>query len=507
MKTGGKTKKKLLETKPAAEEKGSIKKTKIRVIGIGGGGGNIVSEIACKISKASFVVADTDIKSLKNCNKKVTKFQFGQDLTGGLGTGMNPQSGKEAALAEKERIKKFCHGQDLSIFVASLGGGTGSGSISTFAKISKDLRNLTYGIFTLPFNFEGERKMEIAMNSLKEAKNHFNAITVIPNERVFQIINKETPLKEALSAINKFLSENLQGLIETIYEPGLINIDFADFKTILEGMGKVAYLNVEKIEFKKKTEERLEKNEAVKSIISKVLNSPLYPYTVKGARGVLLNIAGEKNLSLSEVSQISEAISGLVNPEAKIIFGISQNKKYCNSIKTVLLATDCDKGIKMSSVNQASTKDRQGDLKKIGKKRKKQKPAPESRTKDDPDGKNSKNPKLINKEKEIASKEVPGGSAKQAKKSQTNKEDKSSSSPTKLLQSKSEGKEEFKEDKSSFSPLANARVGKEKNKKNKKEKIRKNALQVKKEVEDLEREMLEKEKLWEVPAFLRKKTN
>jgi cell division protein FtsZ len=307
-----------------------IKKTKIRIIGIGGGGGNIVSEIASEISKASFVVANTDIKSLKSCSKKVTKFQFGQNLTHGLGTGMNPELGKAAAQSEKERIKKLLEGQDLCILVVCLGGGTGSGAVSTFAKISKNLANLTYGIFTLPFKFEGEKKMEIAINSLKEAKNHLNAITIIPNEKVFQVISKDTPLKEALSTINKFLSESLKGLIETIYEPGLINIDFADLKTILEGRGRLAYLN---------TIEAQQKEGTIKDIAAKVLNSPLYPYTIRGAKGVLFNIAGEKNLSLADVNQISKAISELVNPEAKIIFGISQHKKYSNIIKTVLLAT------------------------------------------------------------------------------------------------------------------------------------------------------------------------
>ena len=186
--------------------------------------------------------------------------------------------------------------------------------------------------------------MEIAINSLKEARGHFNAITIIPNERVFQTINKDTPLKEALSTINKFLSESLEGLIETIYEPGLINIDFADFKTILEGRGRLAYLN---------TIELQRKEGAIKDVAAEVLNSPLYPYTIRGAKGVLFNIAGEKNLSLADVNQISKAISELVNPEAKIIFGISQHKKYSNIIKTILLATGCGGGgIKVSSKSE-----------------------------------------------------------------------------------------------------------------------------------------------------------
>lgn len=427
-----KLKKKPAKTVSAKPEEGEIKKTKIRVVGIGGGGGNIISEIASKISKASFAAANTDSKSLRSCSRKVIKFQFGQNLTRGLGTGMNSELGKEAALSEKERIKKLCQGQDLCILVASLGGGTGSGAISTFARISRNLGNLTYGIFTLPFKFEGERKMEIALNSLREAKNHLNIITIIPNERVFQVINKETPLKDALSVINKFLAESLEGLIETIYEPGLINIDFADFKTILEGRGKFAYLNI--------AEERKRDGE-VKEMVVNVLNSPLCPYTIKGAKGVLFNIVGEKNIPLAEVNEISKAISELVDPEAKIIFGISQNRKSPNAIKTVLLATDCDKGIRMSSRKQKTMK-------------KKKKSAPE---------KNQADVAPVKKEKPI-------------KKKPANKKRK---------------------------PVAEKVTVQTKNSE---EKTRKNGVQLKKEAEEMEKEIIEKEKFWEVPAFLRKKT-
>jgi cell division protein FtsZ len=445
---------------PSEDEK--IKKTKIRVIGLGGGGGNIVSEIVSKISKASFVIANTDSKSLKSCGRKAMKFQFGQNLTRGLGTGMNPVLGQTAAQAEKERIKKILEGQDLCILVVALGGGTGSGAVSTFARISKNLGNLTYGIFTLPFKFEGEKKMEIALNSLKEVKNHLNAMTIIPNERIFQIIDKDTPLKEALSAINKFLAESLGGLIETIYEPGLINIDFADFRTIMEGRGRLAYLNTVK-------EERKEDNK-VRSAASKVLNSPLYPYTIKGAKGVLLNIAGEKNLSLSDVNQISETISDLASSEAKIIFGISQNKKYSNVIKTVLLATGCERlGFKISSPAAKPAKPR----KKV-RKVKKEKTADKD--------------KKIEKPKVKAKKKIKKPVTKKVKIRTMEKAPERTCLPA--GREKPQEAENIKEE----TPL----VG---------DKVRKNALQIKKEAEELEKEMVEKEKFWETPAFLRKKIN
>ncbi|HXK32163.1 MAG: hypothetical protein A2Z68_00635 [Candidatus Nealsonbacteria bacterium RBG_13_38_11] len=438
------SKKKVL--KPANPEKTlkeeQIKRTKIRVIGIGGGGGNIVSEISSKISKASFVVANTDTKSLKGCSRKVGKFQFGQGLTHGLGTGMNVELGKEAALSEKERIKNLLKDNDLCILVASLGGGTGSGAVSTFARLSKNMGNLTFGIFTLPFKFEGEKKMEIAINSLKEVKNHLNAIAIIPNEKVFQIINKDTPLKEALSVINKFLSESLGGLIETIYEPGLINIDFADFRTIMEGRGRLAYLNTVEVQ---------RKEGAIKDIAIKVLNSPLYPYTIRGAKGVLFNIAGERNLSLSDVNQISKAISELVNPEAKIIFGIAQNKKYSNVIKTILLATGC--GMKIGSSKKRKAERQKPIKRKVRRKPKEQK---------------TEKPKTIVKKKRTVRK--------------------------KKIKVRKKRKQEMPEtEKEESANIEN-------------DKVRKNALQIRQEADDLEKEMAEKEKVWESPAFLRRKT-
>jgi cell division protein FtsZ len=322
------------QTAGPKEEAETIKKTKIRVIGIGGGAGNIVSEIASRMKKASFVVANTDRQALRGTSRKAIRFHFGQNFTQGLGTGMNAELGETACQNEKEKIKKIFEDQDFSVIVACLGGGTGSGASPVFAKISKATGSITLGIFTLPFKFEGEKKMEIARASLEKLKPKLNALCIIPNERIFQIIDKTTPLKQALSAINKKLTESLEGLIETIYQPGLINIDFADFRTILQGQGRLAYLN---------TVEAQKRGSSVKETISKVLNCPLYPYSIRRAKGILFNIAGEKNLELAEVSQISNTISDLVSPEAKIIFGISQATPSSSrdKIKITLLASGC----------------------------------------------------------------------------------------------------------------------------------------------------------------------
>lgn len=410
--------------------------TSIRVIGIGGGGGSIVSEIASGLSRVSFVAANTDLQALQIINKKVSRFPFGQKLTKGLGTGMNVEIGKEAAQNEREGIKKLCQDQDLCIIVASLGGGTGSGAASIFAKTSKSLGNLTYGIFTLPFEFEGERKMEIAKEALKNIKGNLDVITIIPNERVFKIIDKATPLRQALSIINKNLAQGLEGLIETIYEPGLINIDFADFKTVFKNKGKIAYLN---------TIETSTKEGSVKDLMAQVLNSPLYPYNIQGAKGVLFNISGEKNLSLLEVSEISKNISDLVSPEAKIIFGtriLANKKRQVPIIKTTLLAIGCgEKEIKRNEIVEKEDEIKKEDKIKIVKKS---------------EIKKSKKKTVTKIKLNITDNEL----------SETNEK------PVET------------DDK----------------------RIRKSGLQVKKDTQEFEKEILEKEKFWETPAYLRRKS-
>ena len=479
---------KIIKTKAETDK---VKKTKIKVIGIGGGGNSIVSEIASRMKKASFVVANTDLQALKSSSRRAVHFQFGLNLTQGLGTGMNTELGMAAAQDEKARIKKMLEGQDLVILVVALGGGTGSGAAPVFAKICKDLGNLCLGIFTLPFEFEGEKKMEIAKNSLGKLKYQLNAFSVIPNERIFRIIDEKTPLKMALSAINKSLAESLGGLIETIYEPGLINIDFADLRTILQGQGKLAYLNTIEIQKKRDT---------AKEAVEKVLNSPLYPYSIKGAKGILLNISGPKDLGLSEVNKISKTISALLNKEAKIIFGVSHNKKS-NIIKTTLLATGIpsqrlslkkpaapDKTLpKKKRVHPVKSSEAGAkQFNRVKKRKKKEKPAfvplsAESRQRD---------------KVKVSKPTKPIKSTKLTKPSKQSK-------PTEPIKPTKTQKNLLPKviDASASSIPTTPFYSEEKNS----EKVRKNALQIKKEVEETEKKMLEQEKIWETPTFLRRK--
>src|SRR3989344_2703681 len=219
----------------------SFFKAKIKVIGIGGGGGSIVSEIGRSLHKATFVVADTDTRAFKK-RSGIKNFLFGQELTHGLGTGVNPQLGKQAALSEKERIAEFFNDQDIIIFIASLGGGLGSGATQVFAEAAKDFNGITMGIFTLPFKFEGKNKYKIAVKALRDLRKVLNVSITIPNERIFKIIEANTAITDAFSIVNKNLIESLESLIDLIYSPGIINIDFADLRAILSGKGNLAFL-------------------------------------------------------------------------------------------------------------------------------------------------------------------------------------------------------------------------------------------------------------------------
>jgi cell division protein FtsZ len=302
-------------------------KAKIKVVGIGGGGGSIVSEIGKSLEKATFLIADTDIRALKK-RSAIKHLWFGENLTHGLGTGVNLDLAQQAAQESKEKFKDIFVGQDIVIFIASLGGGLGSGATQTFIDAAKEFGGITLGIFTLPFKFEGKNKSKIAQTALKSLRQSLNVSLVIPNEKIFKIIDANTPITEAFSMVNKSLIGSLESLIDLIYNPGIINIDFADLKTILRGKGNQAFLN---------TIEESGKDRAEKTCERVFLNPLLQNYGFT-AENILFNIVGAENLSMFEVEKISRHISEL-NPKAKIIFGISKNQKLKGKIKTTILMT------------------------------------------------------------------------------------------------------------------------------------------------------------------------
>jgi len=319
--------------KPKIKSKPKIKKVlfrprriKIKVIGIGGGGSSIVSEIARSISNASFVVVDSDHRVIKKAGRGVKVIQLGEELTNGLGTGMDVSLGQKIGEKGREKITKMLKDQDLIILVGSLGGGFASGALPVFAELTKELKNISLGIFTLPFKFEGEKKMRIAEESIEKIKENLSGQFVVSNEKIFEIIDKKTPLKKALSSLNKSLILMLEDLIEVISKPGLINIDFADLKTVLGGRGRAIHFGSAIAQGPNRAEE----------IIKNVFNNPLSVGDLGKCKKILFNIRGGKDLTLKEVEKISLGICEL-NKTAKIIFGISQDLKNNNKIKLTLI--------------------------------------------------------------------------------------------------------------------------------------------------------------------------
>jgi len=463
--------------KKTSKKRKDLKKIKVRVVGVGGGGGSVVDELSQAVKKASFYAVNSDSRALKSLSRKVSKLQLGKELTGGLGTGMNPELGEKAAESEKEKIKKMLEGQDFVILVSCLGGGLGSGASPVIAKISKkSLGNLTYGIFTLPFKFEGKKKMSIAKKALKKLKREVDAFSVIPNQRIFQIIDKDTSLNKALSAINNQLADSLQSLIEIIYKPGLINIDFADLKAVFRSRGRWAYLN--SVDLGKSEEEE---------IVKTVINSPLYPYSINGAKGVLFNITGRKNLSLSQVNKISNIISKRASRRARVIFGVSKAKRGFKKVRVSLLATGCKvegfwKGMRKEFI-----------CPKCGRKLKSKSGLVLHRRACD--GGKKKNKETPKKKKESKKKKGKKKAKKKGKKKAKKKSTK---------KKKKGKKKKPRAQKVEVKKVALETPEKKEDQEAQEEKIRKNGLQLKKEKEKEEAEIISKEKFWETPAFLRK---
>ena len=441
--------KKVSQKKPVDPPKASaelVHRTKIRIIGLGGGGGSIVSEIARDLKRVDFVVANTDVKALREASKHTRVLQFGQQITGGLGCGMDARLGQKAARDDRAKIAKLFQGIDLCILVSCLGGGTGSGAAPEFARIGREAGTMVFGIFTLPFKFEGGKKAYLAKNSLEKLMPNLNTISIIPNENIFKIIDKKTPLREAFSTINERLSENLRGLLEMIYMPGLINIDFADVRTILEGRGKLTYLNSAQAQGQNRVEE----------VLKELLKSPLNEYNIAGAEKMLFNITASQDIGMKEVEQISKTISDF-NRRAKIIFGVSQDNNYKDKVRISLLAVGCGREEKPTRSFDRVPRRMTGQAPKKPKAKKpKSKIKPKTRPKPKPKARPKKKVKkpALNKKSTAVSVPIAAQSSEEE--------------PAKAL-------------------------------------TRRNALDLRKEVEKVEEEMEAKEKKWDIPAFLRRK--
>ncbi len=305
---------------------------KIRVIGIGGGGGNAVNRmIQTGIEGVEFISVNTDLQALSS-NRARKKVQIGEKLTKGLGSGGRPDIGKEAAMEDTEKLIETIEGADMVFLTAGLGGGTGTGSTPILANLAAEMDILAIAIVTIPFEFEGKVRAKQAQQGLAELKTAVDTVIAIPNERLLQTVNLDTSIQDAFKMADDILRQAVQGVSDLITKPGLINLDFADVKSIMKGMG-MAFMG---------TGIASGENRALDAA-QKAISSPLLVDTsIQGAQAVLINITGGKDITLHEVSKASDLIHGHAHPEANIIFGTVIDESMKEMVKVTVIATGFD---------------------------------------------------------------------------------------------------------------------------------------------------------------------
>ena len=303
----------------------------IKVIGIGGGGSTAVSRmIEAGLRGVEFISVNTDAQALYLA-KSERKLQIGEKLTKGLGAGANPEIGQQAAEESREEIKNILSGADMVFVTAGMGGGTGTGAAPVIAEIARELGSLTVGVVTKPFTFEGRRRQTTAEKGIAELKNKVDTLIVIPNDRLLQVVEKRTPIVEAFRIADDVLRQGVQGISDLIAVPGLINLDFADVKTIMKETGD-ALMGIGVASGDNRTVE------AARAAIS----SPLLETSIDGARGVLLNITGGSDLGLFEVNEAADIVAEAADPDANIIFGAVIDDSLQDEVRVTVIATGFD---------------------------------------------------------------------------------------------------------------------------------------------------------------------
>jgi len=309
---------------------------KIKVVGVGGGGNNAVNRmIRSNLKGVEFIGVNTDAQALQHSHAEVV-VQIGTKLTKGLGAGANPEIGKKAAEETREELMSILKGSDMVFVTAGMGGGTGTGAAPIVAEVAKEIGALTVGVVTKPFTFEGRRRAQQAETGISDLKGRVDTLITIPNDKLLQVIDKKTTITEAFVIADDVLRQGVQGISDLIAVPGLINLDFADVKTIMKEAGS-ALMGIGVGTGDNRAAE------AAKAAIS----SALLETSINGAKGVLLNITGSSNLSLFEVNEAAEIIAEASDPEANIIFGAVIDEKMDDAIRVTVIATGFDsRGVK-----------------------------------------------------------------------------------------------------------------------------------------------------------------
>ena len=311
---------------------------KIKVIGVGGGGNNAVNRmIESGVKGVDFIVANTDLQVL-NTSKAPIKIQIGVELTSGLGAGGKPEIGKESALESKSELEAALEGADMVFITCGMGGGTGTGAAPVIADIAQSMGALTVGIVTKPFSFEGKKRMDNALAGIEELKKHVDTLIVIPNDKLREIIDKSTPLLESFKEVDNVLRRGVQSISDLIAVAGLINLDFADVKAVMEKRGNALIGIGMGIGEGRATE-------AAKQAVS----SPLLETSISGATDAIINVTGGANLTLFEVEEAAEVIRQSANTDINTIFGAVINENLTDEIIVTVIATGFEEGVKEQS--------------------------------------------------------------------------------------------------------------------------------------------------------------
>ncbi|MGL5642317.1 MAG: cell division protein FtsZ [Paraclostridium sp.] len=306
---------------------------KIKVIGVGGGGNNAVNRmVEAELKGVEFIAVNTDKQALYT-SKAEHKIQVGEKLTRGLGAGANPEVGKKSAEESKEEILKVLEGADMVFVTAGMGGGTGTGAAPVVAQLAKEMGILTVGVVTKPFAFEGKVRMKNAEQGIKELKTKVDTLITIPNDRLLQIVQKNTSMLEAFSIADDVLKQGIESISDLIAEPGLINLDFADVQSIMKEKG-LAHMGMGKAQGE---------NRAIEAA-TQAIQSPLLETSIKGAKGVLLNITGGANLGLFEINEASTLVQESCDSEANIIFGATIKEDLKDDLVITVIATGFEDG-------------------------------------------------------------------------------------------------------------------------------------------------------------------
>ncbi len=301
----------------------------IKVIGVGGGGGNAVKHmIASNVEGVEFICANTDAQALKDIDAR-TVLQLGNSMTKGLGAGANPEVGRQAALEDRERIAEVLRGADMVFIAAGMGGGTGTGGAPVVAEVARDLGILTVAVVTKPFPFEGRKRMAIAEAGIEELQERVDSLITIPNEKLLAVLGKSTSLLDAFKAANNVLLGAVQGIADLIIRPGMINVDFADVRTVMSEMG-MAMMGTGRATGENRAREAAEA--AIRSPLLEDVN-------LQGARGILVNITAGIDLSLGEYSEVGSTIEEFASSDATVVVGTVIDPEMSNELRVTVVAT------------------------------------------------------------------------------------------------------------------------------------------------------------------------